>query len=1351
MSPEAFKDHKDGEVRKRAKLLETEHRTQLELRAKLVARGYDCDKMFIVTNQERVAFFCIEAVEMRDQYETEEVTIANTSDETLVMFYVSATLLPLCEGSLNRLISASDRWRRTPIEKKLSYALQIGQCLIALNQCGILHRDLKAGNVLVDSEGRLLISDFGHAGGYNHLPGTMSRMAVSLAAQKMMTQDDSQPCNPSALPSSSSFSSSPSSLSSSIATPSSISTTEKNTRAGEDGSYFSPCPATPLEQNRSDVQDMANELKNLQVVAGLTANEDLVTSYTADASSSSSETSGDIPPGESEGQGLTSNNEGETDDNGTIEATDLIFGDTSDFVRLVMQLLEGWTDAECDRRLRKRMEKDRRAKYPQMEMKDFQNYYRTHSIIKYLFERANDRKKYPGLIRLFASCIPATYLSWVGITGPDIRSEPSLAEATVYKTWLFVIEGIETEGKYGDIESLLIFVKEGNDFNLNRRMLQVLKKVTDLNDPETDIHQMDALLSNPKTLANIVKIADNILKLPTDPDHVSETAKDAFSVLREALVYLDRKEKYAELRALQEAIKDSGIIFETLRTFIRVGKSSNETISVNDERHAGAMAVTIALMLCSNNAYFVSRWIANQIYQELKVWIDLVGSGPKRFFNLSLFHLASHLDNAVYKQSEEALSIRDRFIDTMKAILTSDSMDDDQIQSILDLARLLRHGNLSKRTPMLLWKVKNSEWDDEFVPPVSQEAKVREHNKSLSISSSSSSISSPSAASSSTRERTPSTPIFSMIAHRLPTLLDETLKSVAQPQDAVVLPHLALILAGLHSRLFNTSIRNQCEYDEPRLENRLNLGISPTMGYVFCLRDTQCTDLCDNSSTTRNDLKYRWCAQCASTIRRICSRCGEPNLEKVYVTNPRCSGKETKPETLERRFMVSIDDINLESNQQERYVASAPAVAPVDAVPAKENDSPNLTASSSAGNSTFTIRDKIRQCCEDSKVNALPHLLPAPPRYFRAWTVPRVPSANGSSKTRAISFQADPTHKEHVFPIRRQWTSDASAMLRSSIANSGSMTNETPHPNITQMRKHMPKDEKRTLLDYVEVKTSHLKEDNSGDNGTLWLIMRLSMTLKEENVDLNLASSSRLDDRRPFIGYDLRTGDFLYTRLDETALRSNPEPKWIVQRIEIGPPIDLLESLGMGLTKDGHVFFVTNRHFLPPIVLNKLPGLNFRATPPNSGPFVKTDLPPAPDTSSPVDPATINDDFALILSNLATAEVRDYYRCCLLDEHGWSNHWTGCPLFHMKGHRLWHLLCPQIPDDWKTLILAHLENVSHEGEPSKFSSMHSSLSGSRSMPTSPTETHKDPVNTSSATPTQEKPKDDDDYPPTTTN
>jgi eukaryotic-like serine/threonine-protein kinase len=99
-------------------------------------------------------------------------------------------VMPLLErGSLAREIA-----RRTKLDsaRALSWARQIAEALARVHGAGIIHRDVKPSNILIDEEGGLCLADFGlarlgpgRAGGQSHTKrreGTAVYMSPTLAA-----------------------------------------------------------------------------------------------------------------------------------------------------------------------------------------------------------------------------------------------------------------------------------------------------------------------------------------------------------------------------------------------------------------------------------------------------------------------------------------------------------------------------------------------------------------------------------------------------------------------------------------------------------------------------------------------------------------------------------------------------------------------------------------------------------------------------------------------------------------------------------------------------------------------------------------------------------------------------------------------------------------------------------------------------------------------------------------------------------------------------------------------------------------------------------------------------------------
>lgn len=101
-------------------------------------------------------------------------TIVDENQHYLVMEYISG-------GDLNRLLQTGS----LPVTKILSLAIDLADALTRAHKLNIIHRDLKPGNILIDGDGTLRLSDFGIAyiSGYtrvtpsNALVGTVNYLA----------------------------------------------------------------------------------------------------------------------------------------------------------------------------------------------------------------------------------------------------------------------------------------------------------------------------------------------------------------------------------------------------------------------------------------------------------------------------------------------------------------------------------------------------------------------------------------------------------------------------------------------------------------------------------------------------------------------------------------------------------------------------------------------------------------------------------------------------------------------------------------------------------------------------------------------------------------------------------------------------------------------------------------------------------------------------------------------------------------------------------------------------------------------------------------------------------------------
>src|SRR4051794_25190429 len=103
-----------------------------------------------------------------ERFRREAVAVARLSHPSIVAVFdtvhdgdVEAVVMELVPGETLR--QHLDRVGRLPIGETISIGIAIADALTEAHRARIVHRDIKPGNVLLDPEGRVLLTDFGIA------------------------------------------------------------------------------------------------------------------------------------------------------------------------------------------------------------------------------------------------------------------------------------------------------------------------------------------------------------------------------------------------------------------------------------------------------------------------------------------------------------------------------------------------------------------------------------------------------------------------------------------------------------------------------------------------------------------------------------------------------------------------------------------------------------------------------------------------------------------------------------------------------------------------------------------------------------------------------------------------------------------------------------------------------------------------------------------------------------------------------------------------------------------------------------------------------------------------------------
>jgi serine/threonine protein kinase len=110
----------------------------------------------MATDEEYVRRFRDEAKQVAALHHPHIVPIYAVGEERGHSYYV----MPVLEGSLRDLLERQDH---LPADEAVRLTQQIASALGAAHELGLIHRDVKPGNILLDTDGNALLTDFGIA------------------------------------------------------------------------------------------------------------------------------------------------------------------------------------------------------------------------------------------------------------------------------------------------------------------------------------------------------------------------------------------------------------------------------------------------------------------------------------------------------------------------------------------------------------------------------------------------------------------------------------------------------------------------------------------------------------------------------------------------------------------------------------------------------------------------------------------------------------------------------------------------------------------------------------------------------------------------------------------------------------------------------------------------------------------------------------------------------------------------------------------------------------------------------------------------------------------------------------